>query len=68
MESIGAVVIKNILSFEKIEKKLKTPETEFLTNGYEKCKTLSEILESKVKDLDDYSSPKIQNSIFKDEK
>ena len=68
MESIDAVVIKDILSFGKNFKKLKTPETEFFANGYEKCKTLSEILESKVKDLDDYASLKNQNSIFKNEK
>ena len=52
---------------EKILKKLKAPETEFFAKGYEKCKILSEILETKVTNLDDYACPKVQNLIFKDE-
>ena len=48
-------------------KKLKAPETEFFAKGYEKCKILSEILEIKVTNLDDYACPKVQNLIFKDE-
>ena len=43
------------------------PETEFFAKGYEKCKILSEILETKVTNLDDYACPKVQNLIFKDE-
>ena len=38
---------------EKIRKKLKAPKTEFFAKGYEKCKILSEILETKVTNLDD---------------
>ena len=67
MESIGAVVMKNILSLKKILKKLKASETEFFAKGYEKCKILSEIMETKVTNLDDYECPKVQNLIFKDE-
>ena len=52
---------------EKILKKLKAPETEFFAKGYEKCKILSEILETKVTNLDDSACPKVQNLIFKDE-
>ena len=52
---------------EKILKKLKAPETEFFAKGYEKCKILSEILETKVTNLDDYACPKMQHLIFKDE-
>ena len=52
---------------EKILKKLKAPETEFFAKGYEKCKILSEILETKVTNLDDYACPKVQKLIFKDE-
>ena len=52
---------------EKILKKLKAPETEFFAKGYEKCKNLSEILETKLTNLDDYACPKVQNLIFKDE-
>ena len=53
---------------EKILKKLKAPETELVfAKGYEKCKILSEILETKVTNLDDYACPKVQNLIFKDE-
>ena len=67
MESIGTVAMKNILSLKKILKKLKAPETEFFAKGYEKFKTLSEIWETKVTNLDDYACPKVQNLIFKDE-
>ena len=52
---------------EKILKKLKAPETEFFAKSYKKCKNLSEILEKKVTNLDDYACPKVQNLIFKDE-
>ena len=52
---------------EKIWKQLKAPETEFFAKGYEKCKILSEILETKVTNLDDYACPKVQYLIFKDE-
>ena len=63
IESIGTVAMKNVLSL----KKLKAPETEFFAKGYEKCKILSEILETKVTNLDDYACLKVQNLIFKDE-
>ena len=66
IESIGTVYEK-YTEHEKILKKLKAPETEFFAKGYDKCKTLSEILETKVTNLDDYAGPKIQNLIFKDE-
>ena len=46
---------------------MKAPETEFFAKGYEKCKSLSEILETKVKNLDYYACSKIQNLIFKDD-
>ena len=52
---------------EKILKKLKAPETEFFAKGYEKCKILSEILETKVTNLYDYACAIVQNLIFKDE-
>ena len=37
------------------------------TEGYEKCKILSEFLETKIINLDDYACPKVQFLIFKDE-
>ena len=63
MESIGTVTTKNILSL----KKLKAPETEYFAKGYEKCKFPTEILETKVTNLDNYACPKVQKLIFKDE-
>ena len=36
MESVGAVVTKNILSLKKTLKKLKAPETYFFAKSYEK--------------------------------
>ena len=50
---------------EKILKKMKAPETEFFAEGYEKCKSLSEVSETKVTNLDDYACPKVQNFNFK---
>ena len=38
---------------------MKAPETEFFAKGYENCKILSEILEKKVTNLDDYACPKV---------
>ena len=67
MESIGTVAMKNILSLKKILTKLKAPETEFFAKGYEKCKILSEILKTKVTNLDDYACPIVPNFFFKDE-
>ena len=52
---------------EKILRKIKAPETEFFAKVYEQSKILSEILKTKVANLDDYACSKIQNSIFKDE-
>ena len=48
MESIGAVVMKFILS-KKIFKKLSASGTEFFAKGYEKCKIASAVLEINVK-------------------
>ena len=67
MESIGAVVTKNILNLKKILKNLEATDTEFFAKGYEKCKILSEFLETKIINLDDYACPKVQFLIFKDE-
>ena len=52
---------------EKILKKLEATDTEFFAKGYEKCKILSEFLETKIINLDDYACPKVQFVIFKDE-
>ena len=65
MDSFGTVAIKNILILKKVLKKLKAPETEFFGKVYEKSKILSEILETKITNLDDYARPKVQNLIFK---
>ena len=64
MESIGAVVTKNILNLKNLE----ATDTEFFAKGYEKCKILSEFLETKIINLNDYACPKVQFLIFKDEK
>ena len=66
MESIGVVVIKNIQSFKNIEKIKSSRNGVFLQKAMKNVKILSEILKTKVMNLDDYSSPKIQNLIFKD--
>ena len=58
---------ENHTELGKILKNLQAPETEFFAKGYEKCKILSEILETKVTNLDDYACLKIQNLILKDE-
>ena len=58
---------ENYTELKKILKKLKAPEAEFFAKGYEKFKILSEFLETKVTNLDDYACPKVQNLIFKDE-
>ena len=63
LESIGAVVMKNLLSLKKILKIIKVPE--FFAKGYEKCEILSEILEKKITNLGDYACPKIQILNFK---
>ena len=65
MDSFGTVAMKNILILKKVLKKLKAPETEFFGKGYEESKILSEILETKITNLDDYARPKVQNLIFK---
>ena len=52
---------------EKILKNLGATDTEFFAKGYEKCKILSEFLETKIINLDDYACPKVQFLIFKDE-
>ena len=52
--------------FEKILKNLEATEAEFFAKGYEKCKILSEFLETKIINLDDYDCPKVQFLIFKD--
>ena len=52
---------------EKILKNLEATDTEFFAKGYEKCKILSEFLETKIINLDDYACPKVQFLIFKDE-
>ena len=51
---------------EKILKNLEATDTEFFAKGYEKCKILSEFLETKIINLDDYACPKVQFLIFKD--
>ena len=66
MKSIGAVVTKNILNLKKKLKNLEATDTEFFAKGYEKCKILSEFLETKIINLDDYACPKVQFWIFKD--
>ena len=47
--------------------KLEAKEMEFFAKGYEKCKILSEFLETKIINLDDYACPKVQFLILKDE-
>ena len=48
---------KKYTELEKILKKLKAPELEFSAKRYEKFNFLSEILETKVTNLDDYAYP-----------
>ena len=48
-------------------KKLKASRTEFFAKDYEKRKILSEILETKCTNLDDYACPKFHSLIFKDD-
>ena len=67
MESIGAVVTKIILNLKKKLKNLEATETEIFAKRYEKCKILSEFLETKIINLDDYDYLKVQFLIFKDE-
>ena len=57
---------KKYTELEKIWKNLEATETEFFTKSYEKCKILSEFLETKIIYLDDYACPKVQFLIFKD--
>ena len=58
---------KKYTELEKILKNLEATDTEFFAKGYEKCKILSEFLETKIINLDDYACPKVQFLIFKDE-
>ena len=67
MESIGAVGYEKYTELEKILKNLEATDTKFFAKGYEKCKILSEFLETKIINLDDYACPKVQFLIFKDE-
>ena len=41
-------------------KNLEATEAEFFAKGYENCNILSEFLETKINNLDDYACPKIQ--------
>ena len=53
---------------EKLLKNLEASETEiFFAKSYEKCKILSEFLETMILYLDDYDCPIVQFLIFKDE-
>ena len=53
---------ENYTELEKILEKLKGSRTEFFAKDYEKSKILSEILETKCTNLDDYACTK--NSKF----
>ena len=53
-------VFKKYTELEKILKNLEATETELFAKGYEKCKILSEFLETKITNLDDYACPKVQ--------
>ena len=48
-------------------KNLEATETEIFAKRYEKCRILSEVLETKISNLDNYACPKFQFLIFKDE-
>ena len=48
-------------------KDLEATETEIFAKPYEKCRILSEVLETKISNLDNYACPKFQFLIFKDE-
>ena len=48
-------------------KNLEATDTEFFAKSYEKCKILSEFLETKIIILDDYACPKVQFLIIKEE-
>ena len=63
LESIWAVVTKIYWTWRNIE----GTETEIFAKRYEKSKFLSEVLETKIINLDDYACPKVQFLIFKDE-
>ena len=46
MELVGAAVTKNTLSLKKKLKNLEARDTEYYAKSYEKCKILSEFLET----------------------
>ena len=50
---------------EKILKNQEATETEFFAKGHGKCKILSELLATKVINLDEYACPKVEFLIFK---
>ena len=52
------MVTKIILNLKKTLKNLEATETDFVAKGYEKCKVLSELLETKIIILDDYAKYK----------
>ena len=57
--------------YTELQKKLKNliaSETENFANVFENCTSLSELLETKIRSLDDYACPKNKNLIFKDKK
>ena len=59
---------RKFTELEKILKILEAAETEFFAKDYKKCKILSDFLETKFNNLDDYACPEYQFLIFKDEK
>ena len=60
-------LIKKYTDLEKILKNLEATETYFFAKCYEKCKILSDFLQTKNINFDDYACLKVQFSIFKDE-
>ena len=56
---------KKYTELEKILKNLEATETESFAKGSEKCKILSEFLETKKTNLNEYACSKVQFLIFK---
>ena len=66
IESIGTVVMKNILRLKKIEK-IKSSSNGAFAKACEKCSFFVRNVGKMITNVVDYASPKVQNLIFKKE-
>ena len=67
MESFETALTENILNIKKFWEILKHQKRQFFQKLYEKPKSLSKFLGSKILNLDDYAGPKLHFMIFKDD-